>query len=132
MTSKRRHEGYLLIDNRFGPGVSEAFIRATGKDAPIVGEGQLYESATKTCAHCQVVVILRPERTRPRGYCRKCDAYVCDGVACNFECVPVDQVIDHVQEAAFRKNAGYSPQARLITPILGSPLLLNPKEIKHG
>lgn len=102
MPTARRREGYLLIDNRFGPGVSEEFIRATGKEAPFVGEGQMFESATKTCRHCQKVVVLNPDRTRPRGYCRKCDDYVCDDVVCNFECVPMQRVFDVAQEHAFR------------------------------
>jgi len=121
MKTKRTHEGYLLIDNRFGPGVTEEFIRSTGKDAPIVGEGAMFESATITCSHCQVVVVLNPLRTRERGYCRKCDHYICDNPACHFECVPIDKLLERVQENAFRQIAGYSP---LTTPVPNSPLLL--------
>ena len=105
MASKRSQEGYLLIDNRFGPGVSADFIRASGKDAPIVGEGGLYESATVTCAHCHSVVILRPDRTRPRGWCRRCDHYVCDSPACNVDCRPFNQVLDDLQRQAFVDEA---------------------------
>ena len=101
MSSLQRHEGYLMIDNRFGPGVSEEFIRASGKDAHIVGEGQLYESSTVTCAHCGTVVILNPQRTRPRHYCPKCDKYVCDNTICAAECRSFDRLLDTLQEKAF-------------------------------
>lgn len=59
MFSKRSLEGYLLKDNR-----------ASG--------GGMLESATLTCSHCQRQVILNPDRSRSRGYCPKCDHYVCD------------------------------------------------------
>ena len=103
MSSLRRHEGYLLIDNRFGPGVTAEFIRSTGKDAPIVPEGAVFESATTTCSHCHTVVILNPDRTRPRNYCRKCDRYICDNPGCNVECVPLTKVFDEWQEQEFKK-----------------------------
>jgi glycerol-3-phosphate cytidylyltransferase-like family protein len=102
MGSLRRHEGYLLIDNRFGPGVSAEFVRQSGKDAPVVPEGARYESATITCSHCHAVVILNPQRTRPRHYCAKCDHYVCDTPACAVECLPLAQVLDDLQERGAR------------------------------
>jgi len=102
MGSQRRREGYLLIDNRCGPGVSAEFVRRSGKkNVPAVGEGQVYESATITCAHCSAVVILNPGRTRERGYCRRCDHYVCDSPECNRECRPFKALLDRQQEAAF-------------------------------
>lgn len=104
MTSLKRHEGYLLIDNRFGPGVSAEFIRASGKDAPVVPEGRMFESATVTCSHCHSIVVLNPGRSRPRNYCRKCDHYVCDNPACNVECMPLNDVLDSLQEAIFVTN----------------------------
>ena len=105
MSSLKRHEGYLLIDNRFGPGVSEDFIRASGKEAPIVKEGAMYESATVTCAHCNTIVILNPVRTRPRGYCRKCDKYVCDNPGCNVDCFNFEKLLDTLQERAYQQEA---------------------------
>ncbi len=102
MASKRRHEGYLLIDNRFGPGVSAEFVRQSGKDAPVVPEGHLFESATITCAHCQAVVVLNPNRTRPRHYCPQCDHYVCDNPVCVTTCMPMNKVLDVLQERAFK------------------------------
>ena len=102
MSSLRSHEGYLLIDNRFGPGVSAEFVRASGKPAPVVPEGAMYESATITCSHCHAVVILNPNRSRPRNYCAKCDHYVCDNPICLMECSPLNKVLDIMQEAQFK------------------------------
>ena len=36
------------------------------------------EADTMTCNHCMTVVILKPTRERVRGWCRQCDAYLCD------------------------------------------------------
>lgn len=83
MSSKRSKEGYLLIDNR-------------------ANHGGVVESATVTCSHCQQVVVLNPLRTRERGYCAKCDHYVCDNPACNAECIPFRKVIDDLREQAFK------------------------------
>ena len=71
----RGGRGYLLVDNR-------------------VSGGQLVEMPTLTCAHCGVVVVLNPQRTRPRGLCFKCNAYVCDNAGCNAECNPIQEGIE--------------------------------------
>ena len=102
MNSLKRHEGWLLIDNRFGPGVSAEFVKASGKDAPIVPEGHIFESATITCSHCHTVVVMNPDRSRARNYCRKCNHYVCDNPGCNIECIPMEKVLDDLQEQAVR------------------------------
>jgi phage terminase large subunit GpA-like protein len=103
--SLRSHEGYMLIDNRNTPGVSDAEMVAMGYP---VGAGRgLYESATYTCSHCNAVVVIEPKRTRDRGYCRKCSQRICDG--CNalyakaFECIPMSMIVEQVQEAAEKK-----------------------------
>lgn len=67
--------GYLMNDNRANGGV-------------------LQELKTSTCAHCNAVVVLHPQRTRPREYCRKCDSYVCDKAGCIVNCIPMDRVIE--------------------------------------
>ncbi len=108
MPSTLRREGYLLIDHRNSPGVDYELIRSVGKDTPNVGAGQLYESPTVTCCHCGVGVILNPNRSRPRGYCRKCDNYVCDNPTCNAECKPFLKTLDVLQEQNFRQDAGYN------------------------
>jgi hypothetical protein len=87
--SKRSHEGYLLIDNRTAGGV-------------------LLESATITCSHCQCVVVLNPDRSRSRGYCPKCDHYVCDGCeavrGASGECRPFERIIAETQERGLRQH----------------------------
>ena len=115
MLSKRSHEGYLLIDNSHSPGVSAEFVRRSGKDAPVVGEGATYESATITCAHCHRVVILNPDRSRPRGYCRKCDHYVCDNPACNQDCAPLKKLLDDLQERALLNIGKETPHGTLVS-----------------
>lgn len=83
MRTKRSHEGYLLIDHR------------------ATHEGT-FESATITCAHCHRIVVLNPQRTRERGYCSRCDHYICDSPECNLECNPLKKVLDTIQEQALR------------------------------
>jgi hypothetical protein len=76
MTSKRSHEGYYLIDNRLGPGVPDEAMVQQGLP-PGSGHG-IFESATFTCSHCEVVVVKNPDRSRERAWCKKCDHYICD------------------------------------------------------
>ena len=101
MKSLRSHEGYMYLDNRHAP-VDDATMIAAGY-VPGAGRG-LYESATYTCSHCNYVVVIEPARTRPRGYCKKCDQRICDGCeaikAVTFECLPMKKLADDVQEAA--------------------------------
>jgi hypothetical protein len=122
MPSLKRHEGYLLIDNSAGPGLSEADIdpawRAAGKAVHAVPEGKKHEAATITCHHCQAVVILNPARTRERPYCPKCDHYICDTCesrrALTRECVPFKKVLDELQE----QNARLEQLGLEASPIL--------------
>ena len=100
--SKRAQEGYILIDHRAGPGISAEFIRRSGKEAPSVPEGSVFESATVTCSHCHAIVIMNPNRTRARAYCQRCDHYVCDSPVCAIECRPMNRLLDQIQEQAFR------------------------------
>lgn len=74
-TSKRKFEGCIIIDHRESPGITPAQAQGYG---PAVGKGQLWESPTYSCVHCQRVVVMNPLRTRARVFCVKCDDYVCD------------------------------------------------------
>ena len=106
MTSKRSHEGYLLIDNRYTPGVEDDLIRsAPGPELPPGAGKGLFEAATLTCSHCQAMVILEPRRTRPRAYCTGCDHYICDrcGLVRSLnggQCKTFKQLVEEVQESA--------------------------------
>src|SRR3990172_11116798 len=97
MSSLKRHEGYLMIDNRHNPAINEELV--TVYNFPSLRANSLFECATITCAHCNTVVILNPDRSRPRGYCRSCDKYVCDNPACSAECRNFDKLLDDIQEA---------------------------------
>ena len=99
MPSKRRLEGYLQVDNRESPGVLPGQIPTPAGALP-VGRSTMFESAVVTCSHCQRQVILNPDRSRPRGYCAKCDHYVCDSPACNMECVPYAALLDRAERLA--------------------------------
>ena len=98
MTTKARHEGYLLIDHSNAPAVDQEL--AVKNHVPYVAAGQRFESATITCSHCQRIVILNQNRTRERGYCAKCDHYICDNPLCHRDCIPFSQVMDSLQELA--------------------------------
>ncbi len=101
MKTKRRHEGYLLVDHRNSPGVPDAQAIATG--LPIGAGRGVFEAATYTCSHCQVVVVINPLRTRDREYCSKCDHYICDRCgaikAATGECRTMQEVFDEADKA---------------------------------
>jgi hypothetical protein len=90
MFSKRSLEGYLSIDHR------------------ATGAGALLESATLTCSHCQRQIILNPDRTRSRGYCSKCDHYVCDQCEAvrvqTGQCRTFKQVMDELEQSVLKGN----------------------------
>lgn len=115
MFSKRSLEGYLLIDHRAGDGIDSGVAKSVPGAIP-VRSGGLFESATITCSHCQRQVVLNPDRTRERGYCPKCDHYVCDGceavrVASGGECRTFKQIMDDVQNAALKQEKIQWPSA---------------------
>lgn len=111
MTSNKIHEGELTIDHRASPGVPIELIRAAraaGKDViGVGGEGTLFESATITCVHCNAIVVLNPDRSRPRNYCRRCDQYICDACAAvpsDGICYPFEQFLIDGQNAAYHRH----------------------------
>ena len=89
MAGQSAKEGYLLIDDRCsGLGVQE--------------------SATYTCSHCQSIIVKHLDRVRERGFCRKCDSYICD--ACEAtrvltgQCRTYKQFIDEFLESEVKKH----------------------------
>jgi len=69
-------EGEYLIDNRNSPGVPDELMVMQGLPS---GSGRgLFEEACYTCSHCQTVVVKNRQRTRPRGFCKKCNHVICD------------------------------------------------------
>ena len=101
MASQRAREGYVQIDHRNSPGISPELVREinlkSGKGFPEVPEGMNFESATRVCCHCGTPVLLNPDRSRPRGYCRRCDAYHCDKIECQ-DCIPFKKILDVVND----------------------------------
>lgn len=83
------HRGHLVIDNRAAPSSPAApgFM-------PGVGGGELFEADTYTCAHCQRIIIMHPQRTRPREVCFRCMAVVCDTAACQLDCLPFKKLFE--------------------------------------
>jgi hypothetical protein len=104
MSRVKGGKGYLLVDNR-----------ASG--------GELKEYPTMTCGHANHIVVLNPERQRPRYTCPKCYSYVCDDLACRVECTPIEKCVELAQ-----KYPGL--------PILGrgkqGELLIDPEILKIG
>src|ERR1700677_973419 len=88
MPSKSTPQGWLLIDNRLAP--------------PEPGIPRFVEAGIVGCSHCRRQAVLNPERERERGYCRKCDHYICDQCAAVGECKPFDRFIDQAMTALAR------------------------------
>jgi hypothetical protein len=80
MKNKRDLEGYVEVDHRHSPGISAEQAASVGSKL-VVPAGTVFKSATITCSHCQRVVVLNPNRSRGRGYCRNCDHAICDRCA---------------------------------------------------
>lgn len=101
MSSKRKHEGYLLIDHSNSPGLTEADAVAAG--LPAGGRSGLFEAPTYRCNHCCRIVVINPARTRDREYCAKCNHYICDACgaakAITGICRTVNQIVEETQEA---------------------------------
>lgn len=73
-------------------GEIEAFIPVI-RDGELAGIREVHVD-TLTCAHCNRVVMLNPERKRARGFCYRCDNYVCDFPICRSECNPIIQSVE--------------------------------------
>ena len=100
MFRKSEREGYLLLDNRNGPGFTDAEAVAAGLGAFVgmIGPGSYVEAATYNCSHCNKEVIANPKRTRARAYCSKCDHDICDGCGTTLKltgiCQPINKTLD--------------------------------------
>jgi hypothetical protein len=104
MFSKKELEGYLKIDHRLGEGITPQEASQAGRGTIPVGRGMLLETATYRCNHCTRQIVKNPLRERERGYCPKCDHYICD--TCEATrlrtgvCKPVAKIIDEFLENA--------------------------------
>jgi hypothetical protein len=75
--SKRSLEGYVEVDHSNSPGITAEQAASVGSKL-VVPSGSVFKSPTMMCSKCQYQIILNPDRSRSRGYCRKCDHDVCD------------------------------------------------------
>jgi len=92
------HSGYLIIDHSASPGINEADIPTRLKSStPIVPEGKVFEADVQFCTHCSRSIILRSDRTRPRGYCQKCDHYICDICSLDPACNSLKRLMDKIE-----------------------------------
>lgn len=103
--SRKSQEGYLMIDHRASPGISEEVARLSGFDPAQCGEGKLFETATLTCMHCKIAVVKNPLRVRERPFCMKCNHYICDVCQSkttqpDYVHAPFEKVIEDVVRAA--------------------------------
>ncbi len=99
MGSLKQHAGYLHIDHRDSPGLTARDV-ANMPGAFAVPGGSVLERDVLTCSHCERAVVLEPLRTRDRGYCQKCNHYVCDSCelirAKTGACIPIKQTLDRM------------------------------------
>jgi len=120
-----KQEGYLIVDHRNSPGIPAAHAERIGVDPKLLGEGGIFEAATKRCCHCACVVVLNPCRVRPRTNCPKCDEYVCD------ECVSImrepgyvhrsfAQIVDMVKSGKWEIGPGSTSRRVNLIPTIGA------------
>jgi Zn-finger nucleic acid-binding protein len=112
-----KRESYLMVDHRASPGVPEDFYRNIGFNMPAVPEGTMLEAAVLVCLHCQQHAIMNPRRTRERGYCPKCDGYICDICSLNARAAdyvhrPFKKLVDDVMTSTAHSQA----DAHLVLP----------------
>lgn len=100
-------EGEFVMDNRTNAGVPDEVVISQGLP-PGAGRG-LFEEACYTCSHCERVVVKNRQRTRPRGFCKKCNHVICDEcegryVASGHACVPYKAAAEELRNALEKGN----------------------------
>src|SRR5690242_19633117 len=85
-------KSYFFLDNSNSP-VAVTQTLPTG-EVLTVAPGEVVEMAALTCSHCSVVVVLNPQRTRERKWCRRCGGYLCGRPGCVEECNYTLEMID--------------------------------------
>ncbi len=75
-------------------------LTLTGSDLDgnaILGQA---EYATFTCGHCSNIVVMRPDRVRPREMCFSCGKWICEkNELCALFCTPLTALADDGMEA---------------------------------
>lgn len=87
-----------MLDHRHSAPVPDSIVTSVGLPSG-AGRG-LFEAPSFTCRHCQRVVVMNPNRTRERHYCRGCDHLICDDCAAikaaTMQCRTFDQLVDEL------------------------------------
>jgi len=120
----KQREGYLIVDHSASPGLPEDIARQAGYDPKHCGEGKTFEAATLTCAHCKIVSVKNPLRTRERVKCAKCAGrYICDLCAIDAQSptylhLPFEKLADITLDLAEKGVVLGSPQELLSSKII--------------
>lgn len=77
--------------------------------------GELTTGFTYSCCHCQATWIYQKGSGRLRGWCQRCNGYVC-GPTC-VECVPIERRLDNIE--AGRPELTPLPARVLVPPEIG-------------
>lgn len=85
-------------------GVFHAIVPVVAPDGTLASVREM-NFDVMTCAHCNRGVMLNPERKRARGWCRRCDNYVCDFAVCRAECNPIIQGLELALKYAGTEHA---------------------------
>jgi hypothetical protein len=104
--SLKHGAGYLIVDHRHSPGIAPADVAHVPGEVLTAPGGAVLERDVLTCSHCERTIVLHPLRTRDRGYCPKCHAFICDtceGIRVKSgACVPMQQVLERAATLAER------------------------------
>lgn len=115
MSSLKRFEGELTVDNRAGGGI------------PGAGLPRFAEVSTLTCSHCAAAYIKNPDRIRPREFCRKCDRYICD--VCGAAAAKPDYVHRSFAELTDLVRNG---TVSIVGGTASEPILIPTGALRHG
>lgn len=97
----RGGRGELTVENRHSP--EPLIYRLVDGERLVIAAGETARLPTLTCSHCNCTVVLHPQRSKPRRWCRRCNHYVCDAPGCNRDCTPI---LDCVELALQPRYAG--------------------------
>ena len=65
-------------------------------------DGKVHEEDTRQCRHCGQHVQVQPGSGKTRGYCHRCDGFICGKRECVMRCRPLERWIDEVERNYLR------------------------------
>lgn len=106
MKTQRGKAGWLMLDHRESPGLSEAEIRRKGMGLKEGAGRGLHETNVLHCAHCTKGMVVHPLFMIDLPFCALCDAHICDqcktAQVVSGRHLPFSKVADLFQEAALK------------------------------